>query len=74
MAVDTMMHSTRWDSIFVPAIINEATVEDGLDGVSHPAVEKAPAVSASRENIPQINKLNKSASLRNLAKKWSSGK
>jgi hypothetical protein len=74
MAVDTMMNSTRWDSIFVPAIINEASGEDGGDGMSSPAGERAAAVSASRENIPQIKKLNKSASLRNLAKKWSTGK
>jgi hypothetical protein len=77
LAMDTMINSNRWDSVFVPVTVEDFTDKPGTDNTKNQEEEateekKSKEVHFSRE-MPSVKQLTKPASLRNLANKWSTG-
>lgn len=83
-AVDTLTHSSRWDAIFIPAVVSEHTYDDGSTPRVNPmSDEEDPQISAAAEpkaldirtshEMPNVKQLTRPASLRHLAQKYSSG-
>jgi hypothetical protein len=76
LAMDTMINSNRWDSVFVPVTVEDFTDKPETDNTKNEEEareeKKSKEVHFSRE-MPSVKQLTKPASLRNLANKWSTG-